>query len=280
MTAVIETDGLGKRYGRPWALRRLHAVASRPGTSSGLVGPNGAGKTTLLHLAVGLLAPTAGTIEVLGGRPRPTRRSWPGSASSPRTRRCTPGCRSPTTCSWARASTRAGTRSWRTAGSSARPGPRAEGRDALRRSARPARADAGDRQAARAADPRRAGGQPRPAGPAGVPAGPDGGRRRAGADRRAVLAPGRRPGAGLRLPDRARRLAGAGRRAGRRAAGVPPPARPARAATRHAAGRAARSSTPATPTGRARCWCAPTARSSTRPGPSPRSAWRTWCWPT
>jgi ABC-2 type transport system ATP-binding protein len=36
---------------------------------AGLVGPNGAGKTTLLHLAVGLLEPTAGTIEVLGGRP-------------------------------------------------------------------------------------------------------------------------------------------------------------------------------------------------------------------
>jgi ABC-2 type transport system ATP-binding protein len=35
----------------------------------GLVGPNGAGKTTLLHLAVGLLTPTAGTIEVLGDRP-------------------------------------------------------------------------------------------------------------------------------------------------------------------------------------------------------------------
>jgi len=33
------------------------------------VGPNGAGKTTLLHLAVGLLAPTSGTIEILGGRP-------------------------------------------------------------------------------------------------------------------------------------------------------------------------------------------------------------------
>jgi ABC-2 type transport system ATP-binding protein len=33
------------------------------------VGPNGAGKTTLLHLAVGLLAPTSGTIEVLGGHP-------------------------------------------------------------------------------------------------------------------------------------------------------------------------------------------------------------------
>jgi ABC-2 type transport system ATP-binding protein len=35
----------------------------------GLVGPNGAGKSTMLNLAVGLLTPTSGTIEVLGGRP-------------------------------------------------------------------------------------------------------------------------------------------------------------------------------------------------------------------
>ena len=42
--------------------------------------------------------------------------------------------------------------------------------------------------------------------------------------RRAVLAPGRRPRAGLRLPDRARRLPGARLRRGRRAARHPPPA--------------------------------------------------------
>jgi ABC-2 type transport system ATP-binding protein len=35
----------------------------------GLVGPNGAGKSTLLNLAVGMLTPTSGTIEVLGGPP-------------------------------------------------------------------------------------------------------------------------------------------------------------------------------------------------------------------
>jgi len=40
-----------------------------PGHVVGLVGPNGAGKTTLLQIAVGLLPPTAGRIEVLGGQP-------------------------------------------------------------------------------------------------------------------------------------------------------------------------------------------------------------------
>ena len=96
MTAVIETGGLGKRYRRLWALSDC-TLSVPAGHVVGLVGPNGAGKTTLLGLATGMLAPTAGTIEVLGGRPEPARRSWPGSGTWPRTRRSTPGCRSPTT---------------------------------------------------------------------------------------------------------------------------------------------------------------------------------------
>jgi len=68
MTAVIEAQGLGKRYGRRWALSDCF-LDIPAGRVVGLVGPNGAGKTTLLHLTVGLLAPTSGRIEVLGGRP-------------------------------------------------------------------------------------------------------------------------------------------------------------------------------------------------------------------
>jgi ABC-2 type transport system ATP-binding protein len=68
MSFVIEATGLGKQYGRRWALRDC-ALAIPEGKVVGLVGPNGAGKTTLLHLAVGLLAPTAGSIRVLGASP-------------------------------------------------------------------------------------------------------------------------------------------------------------------------------------------------------------------
>jgi len=68
VTAVIETEGLGKRYGRLWALTNC-TLSIPAGHVVGLVGPNGAGKTTLLNLSTGMLAPTAGTIEVLGSRP-------------------------------------------------------------------------------------------------------------------------------------------------------------------------------------------------------------------
>jgi ABC-2 type transport system ATP-binding protein len=68
MTAVFEAHALGKRYRRLWALSDC-TLEVPAGRVVGLVGPNGAGKTTLLNLAVGLLAPSAGTIEVLGGHP-------------------------------------------------------------------------------------------------------------------------------------------------------------------------------------------------------------------
>jgi len=65
---VIEASGLGKRYGGTWALREC-SLAIPAGHVAALVGPNGAGKTTLLNLAVGLAAPSAGGVMVLGGLP-------------------------------------------------------------------------------------------------------------------------------------------------------------------------------------------------------------------
>jgi ABC-2 type transport system ATP-binding protein len=62
---LIEADALEKRYdGGVTALAGL-TVAIEPGIV-GLVGANGAGKSTLIKLALGLLAPTAGAIRVLG----------------------------------------------------------------------------------------------------------------------------------------------------------------------------------------------------------------------
>jgi ABC-2 type transport system ATP-binding protein len=71
VTAIIKASGLGKRYRRRWALSGC-TLDIPAGQVVGLVGPNGAGKTTLLHLAAGLLQPTTGTIEVLGGPPPAT----------------------------------------------------------------------------------------------------------------------------------------------------------------------------------------------------------------
>ncbi len=68
MSTVLRAHGLGKRYGRRSALQDC-TLEVPAGRVVGLVGPNGAGKSTLLNLAVGMLAPTTGTIEVLGGEP-------------------------------------------------------------------------------------------------------------------------------------------------------------------------------------------------------------------
>ncbi len=72
--SIIEASGLGRRFGRTWALRDC-TVAIPGGHVVALVGPNGAGKTTLLNLAAGLLRPTAGHLTVLAGE-------RPGSGSA------------------------------------------------------------------------------------------------------------------------------------------------------------------------------------------------------
>ncbi|MGH3239577.1 MAG: ATP-binding cassette domain-containing protein, partial [Spirillospora sp.] len=68
MTVALEAQGLGKKYGKRWALSGC-TLDIPAGRVVGLVGPNGAGKTTLLNLAVGQLSATEGSIRVLGGRP-------------------------------------------------------------------------------------------------------------------------------------------------------------------------------------------------------------------
>jgi ABC-2 type transport system ATP-binding protein len=68
MNNVLTASGLGKKYGRKWALSDC-SLEVPSGRVVGLVGPNGAGKSTFLNLAVGLLTPSAGEIEVLGARP-------------------------------------------------------------------------------------------------------------------------------------------------------------------------------------------------------------------
>ena len=65
---VLETFGLGVRYGQTWAVRDC-TLAIPEGRIVALVGSNGAGKTTLLHCAVGLTEATCGMVSVLGDLP-------------------------------------------------------------------------------------------------------------------------------------------------------------------------------------------------------------------
>jgi ABC-2 type transport system ATP-binding protein len=65
MSAAVTTSGLGKRYGKTWALRDCDLLLPE-GRVIALVGPNGAGKTTLLQLAAGLIRPSAGSVTLFG----------------------------------------------------------------------------------------------------------------------------------------------------------------------------------------------------------------------
>lgn len=61
---ALVLTGLSKHFGRP-AVDGLDLNVRR-GELYALLGPNGAGKTTTLRMVAGLLAPSAGRIEVLG----------------------------------------------------------------------------------------------------------------------------------------------------------------------------------------------------------------------
>jgi ABC-2 type transport system ATP-binding protein len=63
--AAVETSGLGKRYGKTWALRDC-TLSLPQGRVVALIGPNGAGKTTFLSLVMGLASATEGTVLVDG----------------------------------------------------------------------------------------------------------------------------------------------------------------------------------------------------------------------
>lgn len=76
MSAVLETDQLGKRYRRRWALQ--DCTLSIPGGKVvGLVGPNGAGTTTLLDFAAGLLSPAEERSRSWEDAPVTARNNWP-----------------------------------------------------------------------------------------------------------------------------------------------------------------------------------------------------------
>ena len=77
---MLALRGLHKRFGDLVAVDGL-SLEVRRGEILGLLGPNGAGKTTTIHMAVGLLAPDQGTVDV-DGRGSPRRRISGSSVES------------------------------------------------------------------------------------------------------------------------------------------------------------------------------------------------------
>ena len=73
--AVLRVEALRKRYGEAEVVAGVSFEIGR-GECFGLLGPNGAGKTTTLRLALGLIEPDGGTIELMGEPvPRHARRA-------------------------------------------------------------------------------------------------------------------------------------------------------------------------------------------------------------
>jgi len=65
MSPAIATSGLTRRFGDFVAVNQVN-LSVAPGQFYGFLGPNGAGKSTTIKMLTGLLAPTSGSIQVLG----------------------------------------------------------------------------------------------------------------------------------------------------------------------------------------------------------------------
>ncbi|MBZ5501505.1 MAG: ABC transporter ATP-binding protein [Acidobacteriia bacterium] len=62
---AISTDNLTRRFGELVAVDAVNLRVT-PGQFFGFLGPNGAGKSTTIKMLTGLLAPSAGRVEILG----------------------------------------------------------------------------------------------------------------------------------------------------------------------------------------------------------------------
>jgi ABC-2 type transport system ATP-binding protein len=65
MTPAIETSALTRRFGEFTAVQDVNLRVAT-GQFFGFLGPNGAGKSTTIKMLTGLLAPTSGSIQILG----------------------------------------------------------------------------------------------------------------------------------------------------------------------------------------------------------------------
>ena len=65
MTPAVQTTSLTRRFGDFTAVNNVNLTVDS-GQFFGFLGPNGAGKSTTIKMLTGLLAPTSGTVEILG----------------------------------------------------------------------------------------------------------------------------------------------------------------------------------------------------------------------